>query len=147
MLEQKDSNKSLELNKSEQIKAKRLKQLLSSESSLPKLVSSTGEEMVLSESAYHALYQFLEAMESGIKVTISPIDRNMSIAEAAEVLNVSTPYLDKLLSEGEIPFETVGTLKHINDKDILDYKSSRDIKRRKHLTELTEFIQEAGFYR
>ena len=104
MLKQKSNSNSSNLEKSdeksEQINAKQLKQVISSsEKSLPKLVSSTGEEVVLSQSVNDALYQVLEAMEAGIEVTVSPIDRDMTIAEAADVLNVSSFYLEKLLIE------------------------------------------------
>lgn len=85
-------------------------------------------------------------MEAGIEVTVSPIDRDMTIAEAAEVLNVSPTYLEELLDRGEIPSRVVGTSKHINTKNILDYKSNRDAEKRKGLSELTAFIQEVGGY-
>lgn len=146
MLQQKSNSNSSNLETNEQINAKQLKQILNSDKSLPKLVSSTGEEVVLSQSVNDNLYKVLEAMEAGIKVTISPIDRDMSIAEAAEVLNVSSFYLEKLLSQGEIPFKAVGSSKHINTQDLLDYKSNRDTKRREGLSELTAFIQETGCY-
>jgi len=146
MLEQKFNSNSSHLEKSEQINVKELKQLLNSEKSLPKLVSSTGKEVVLSKSVNDTLYQVLEAMEAGIEVTVSPIDRDMTIAEAAEVLNVSSTYLEKLLDRGEIPSKVVGISKHINTKHLLDYKSNRDAERRKGLTELTGFMQEIGGY-
>ncbi len=146
MLKQKSNSNAFNLEKSEQINAKRLKQILSSEKSLPKLVSSTGEEVILSQSVNDALYQVLEAMEAGIEVTVSPIDRDMTIAEAADVLNVSFFYLEKLLDRGKIPFKAVGVSKHINTKDLLDYKSNRDLERRAGLSELTAFLQEEGFY-
>lgn len=146
MLQQKSNSNSSNLEKSQQINAKQLKQILNSEKSLPKLVSSTGEEVVLSQSVNDALYQVIEAMEAGIEVTVSPIDKDMSIAEAAEVLNVSTVYVEKLLDRGEIAYIAVGITKHINTKDVLDYKSNRDLKRRKGLSELTTFLQEEGLY-
>ena len=146
MLEQKSNPNSSNLKKSEQINVKELKQLLNSEKSLPKLVSSTGEEVPLSKSVNDLLYQVLEAMEAGIEVTVLPIDKDMTIAEAAEVLNVSSLYLKQLLDDGKIPSKAVGTSKHINSKDLLDYKTNRDARRRKGLTEFTAFIQETGCY-
>ena len=146
MLEQKSNPNSSNFEKSEQINVKELKQLLNSEKSLPKLVSSTGEEVVLSKPVYDLVYQVLEAMEAGVEVTVSPIDGDMTIAEAADVLNVSSFYLEKLLDQGKITFKAVGVSKHINTKDLLDYKSNRDVERRKGLSELTAFLQEEGFY-
>ncbi len=136
MLEQKSNSNSSHLEKSEQINVKELKQLLNSEKSLPKLVSSTGKEVVLSQAVNDTLCKVLEAMEAGIEVTVLPIDRDMTIAEAAEVLNVSSTYLEQLLDKEEIPSRVVGISKHINAKNLLDYKSNRDAERRKGLTEL-----------
>lgn len=146
MLEQKFNSDSSNLERSEQINVKELKQLLNAEKSLPKLVSSTGESIVLPKHINDILYQILEAAEAGIEVTVLPIDRDMTIAEAAEVLNVSSDYLEKLLDREEIPFKAVGTSRHINTKEILDYKSRRDADRRKGLAELTAFMQEVGGY-
>ena len=146
MLKQKSNSDSSNFEKNEQINVKELKQLLNSEKSLPKLVSSTGEEVPLSKSVNDLLYKVLEALEAGIEVAISPIDKDMTIAETAKVLNVSSFYLEKLLDDGKIPFKVVGTSKHINSKDLLNYKTNRDAKRRKGLAEFTAFIQEAGGY-
>ena len=146
MLEQKSNFDSSNLERSEQINVKELKQLLNAEKSLPKLVSSTGESIPLSKYVNDTLYQILEAAEAGIEVIVSPVDRDMTIAEAAEVLNVSSEYLEKLLDREEISFKIVGTSRHINTKEILDYKSRRDANRRKGLAELTAFMQETGGY-
>ncbi|MEM8721417.1 MAG: helix-turn-helix domain-containing protein [Cyanobacteria bacterium P01_G01_bin.39] len=147
MLKQKSNSNSDNLGKNDQINAKQLKQIiLSSEKSLPKLVSSTGEEVVLSQSVNDALYKILEAVEAGIQVTVAPLDRDMSIAEAADILNVSSAYLEKLLDREEIPAKSVGSTRYINTKDILNYKINRDTTRRKGLRELTNFLQETGCY-
>ena len=131
MLEQKFNSDSFNLERSEQINVKELKQLLNAEKSLPKLVSSTGESIVLPKHINDILYQILEAAEAGIEVTVLPIDRDMTIAEAAEVLNVSSDYLEKLLDREEIPFKAVGTSRHINTKEILDETTRNLVKQGK----------------
>lgn len=146
MLQQKSNSSSEKLEKSDKKNIKQLKQLLTSAKSLPRLVSGTGEEVVLSESVYNTLYEVLEAMESGTEITISPPNQNISVLKAAEILNVSPSYIDKLLDEGKIPFVTVCTVRQINRKDILNYKSDRDAERRKALSEFTGWLQEDGFY-
>ena len=146
MLKQQPNSSASNLEKSEKKNIEQLKQLLSSAKSLPRLVSSTGEEVVLSEFVYNKLYQVLEAMESGTEITISPIDRNVSITRAAEILNMSPSYLVELLDQGEIPYTTMGSTRHIKIRDIFNYKGNRDAQRRKDLNELTAFLQEEGFY-
>ncbi|MGL4879514.1 MAG: helix-turn-helix domain-containing protein [Waterburya sp.] len=146
MLQQKPNYSSDELEKSDKKNIQQLKQLLSSAKSLPRLVSSTGEEVVLSEAVYETLYEVLEAMESGTEITISPLNRSVTVSEAAEILNVSPCYLNKLLNNGDIPYFNIDTARHINRREILDYKHKRDLNRRKGLQEYTRLLQEDGFY-
>lgn len=147
MLQQKPNSSSSELEKSDKKNIQQLKQLfLSSAKSLPRLVSSTGEEVVLSEAVYETLYKVLEAMESGTEITISPLNLSVTVSDAAEILNVSPSYVDKLLNNGDIPYFNIGTARHINRREILDYKHKRDLNRRKGLQEYTRLLQEDGFY-
>ena len=148
MLKQKPNSDSSKLETSDKKNIKQIKQLLSSAKSLPRLVSSTGEEVVLAESVYNTLYKVLEAMESGVEteITISLVDRDMTVKEVAEVLNVSEPYLEKLLNRGEISYSTVGDVKFLNRRDVLNYKNDRNCKRREDLSNFTAFLQEAGCY-
>lgn len=147
MLQQKSNSSSSELEKSDKKNIRQLKQLFSSSAkSLPKLVSSTGEEVVLSEAVYNTLYEVLEAMESGTEITVSPLNQNITVSEAAEILNVSSSYVNKLLDRGDISCVNSGTAKHINRRELLIYKEQRDIERRKALSEFTSSLQENGFY-
>ena len=112
----------------------------------PKLVSSQGEEIELPESVYKALYQVVEAFATGTSITISPIDKPITIEETASILNVSKDYVNKLVRQGDLEYTIVGTTKHINCKDVLKYKQVRDSQRKKSLDELTAFMQQEGFY-
>ncbi|BAU64338.1 hypothetical protein STA3757_17100 [Stanieria sp. NIES-3757] len=146
MSKQLSSYSTLKPKKNETSAIKQLEKLLTAEKSLPKLISSTGEEIILPESVYNALYQVVEAMASGNSITISPLDKEMTTQEAADFLNVSRPYLIKLLEQEEIPHTKVGTHRRINYRDVLVYKQTRDRKRSKSLREFTAFLQEEGFY-
>ncbi|AFZ34658.1 DNA binding domain protein, excisionase family [Stanieria cyanosphaera PCC 7437] len=146
MSKQLSSFNTLKPKKNETSAIKKLEKFLTAEKSLPKLISSTGEEIVLPESVYNALYQVVEAMASGNSITISPLDQEMTTQEAADLLNVSRPYLIKLLEQGEIPHTKVGKHRRINCRDIFAYKQLRDRQRSKSLSEFTAFLQEEGFY-
>ena len=70
----------------------------------------------------------------------------LTTQQAADILNVSRPFLVKLLDEGAIPYRTVGSHRRIRFKDLIIYREQRKVKRRQGLKELTQFLQEEGFY-
>ncbi|MCC3414459.1 MULTISPECIES: helix-turn-helix domain-containing protein [unclassified Microcoleus] len=73
-------------------------------------------------------------------------NRELTTQQAADILNVSRPFLVKLLDEGAIPCVKVGSHRRIQLKDLIIYQEQRKVKRRQGLKELTQFLQEEGFY-
>jgi excisionase family DNA binding protein len=123
----------------------RLERLLKKSS--PKLVGPEGEEIVLPEPLYNLLHAAVSALVNGEEFSIVPEDLLLSTSKAAKVLNVSRPYLIKLLDSGEIPSApSVGTHRRVKAQDVVDYKKSRDENRSKSMKELSNFLQEEGFY-
>lgn len=116
------------------------------ENSQAKLVGANGEEIYIPESVYQLLRQVVQAMESGQAIHIVPQDREMTTQQAADFLNVSRPFLIKLLEKQEIPYIKVGTHRRIRFQDLITYKQQRDSKRREGLKEITQFLQNEGFY-
>jgi excisionase family DNA binding protein len=90
------------------------------------------------------LNTIINLMAQGKAVTINPVDAEISTQEAADLLNVSRPYVVKLLEEGEIPFHKVGAHRRIKLKDLLIYKQKIEKEREEALTELTRLSQEMG---
>ena len=88
------------------------------------------------------LMEILGAMASGRGVTIIPENAELTTVEAAEVLNVSRPFLIRLLEEGAIPFRKVGKHRRIRMDDVMAYKEDIDRKRRASLDELARLAQE-----
>ena len=68
----------------------------------------------------------------------------LTTQQAADFLNVSQPYLIKLLEAGEIAFEKVGTHRHVAFGKLVEYKRRDDLKRSRAADELTELCQELG---
>jgi excisionase family DNA binding protein len=96
----------------------------------------------LPEGAVRLLLQVLEEMAAGNTVAILPLQKELTTQEAAEILNVSRPYLVSLLEKGEIPFRKVGTHRRVILNDLLYYKKQDQESRRRVLDELTEEAQE-----
>ena len=100
------------------------------------------KKIVLPPQALHLLIGILEEMGQGNAVSLIPIHIELTTQEAADLLNVSRPYLINLLKEGKIPFHKVGTKRRILAKDVLRYKVSIDKKQLKALEALTKQAQE-----
>ncbi|MBD2039610.1 helix-turn-helix domain-containing protein [Microcoleus sp. FACHB-672] len=125
---------------------RQLEQLLSKEASQAKLVGSNGEEVLIPEPVYHLLCDIVHMMASGQAIHLIPQNHEVSTQEAANVLNVSRPYLVKLLEEGEIPHTKVGKHRRIRFEDLMAYKKQRDKKRSQLLDKLIEMTEDADLY-
>jgi excisionase family DNA binding protein len=111
-----------------------------------KLVGIDGEEILLPNSIYQVLCQLIQMMASGKVISLVQIEDYLSSQEAADLLNISRPYLYTLLEQGQIPYIRVGTHRRIRLKDVMEYKHIRDKQCHKALDELTALSQEMGFY-
>lgn len=120
--------------------------VLRSDKCIPKLVGPHGEEIILPKSVFHVLRQIIFHMMHGRAISIVPINKELTTQEAADILNVSRPYLVRLLEDKKIPFVKVGTHRRIRFSDLMDYKKRRDAERSRSLSELTQMSQELGFY-
>ena len=77
-----------------------------------------------------ALLIFAEKYSSGSPLKIIEENKEYSPNEAAEILRVSRPYINKLLDQGKIPYRTVGAHRRIEAKDLLAYKADSERKSR-----------------
>src|SRR5262245_24565890 len=100
------------------------------------------EAIELPAGAVKLLMAILEDMAAGRAVTIVPRNAELTTQEAADVLNVSRPFLIGLLAEKKLPFRMVGTHRRVRFEDILRYKEAIDFERRKVLDALAAEAQE-----
>ncbi len=102
--------------------------------------------MELPEAVYSALHQVVHLLAQGRAVAIIPYSKMLTTQQAAELLNVSRPYLVRLLEAGKIPFQRVGTHRRIRFNDLLQYRTRRDEERRQKLAHVTRLSQRLGLY-
>jgi excisionase family DNA binding protein len=103
---------------------------------------TTGEAVTIPRAAFSLLVDILIQMASGNAVSIVPIKKELTTSEAADILNVSRPYLVDLLESGKIAFRKVGTRRRVLYQDLMEYKNRIDAERRQTLAELTAQAQE-----
>ncbi len=93
-------------------------------------------EITLTQAISDLFLNMLRYIENGDAVTIVPIQSMLTTQQAADLLNVSRPYLIKRLEAGDIAFTTVGRHRRIKAEDLFAYKVARDEARSGALDEL-----------
>jgi excisionase family DNA binding protein len=92
--------------------------------------------------ALNFLVDILTQMSQGNAVTILSLHAELTTQEAADLLNVSRPFLINLLESNELSFRKVGKHRRIYLRDVLAYKENIDRQRNEVLNELVAQAQE-----
>lgn len=109
-----------------------------------KIVEEDGSEetVVIPSAAFDLLIDILSQMAQGNAVTLIPIHAELTTQEAADILNVSRPFVVKLIESGEIPCRKIGRHRRILFEDLMRYKHQVDNQRMQALDELAAQAQE-----
>lgn len=99
--------------------------LLRQRGTMAKLVGPDGETIELPASAYEVLRAAIHQLSLDNAVSIVPVHKQLTTQQAADLLNISRPFLIQLLERGEIPFERVGTHRRLKFGDVMAYRDRR----------------------
>lgn len=102
------------------------------------------ERLVVPRGAVELLARILAYMAAGQGVSVVPSHAELTTQQAAELLNVSRPFLIGLLDHGEIEYRKVGKHRRIQAQSLLAYMAHDDQKRREAADELARLDQALG---
>lgn len=102
------------------------------------------ETLVVPRGAVELLARVLAHMAAGQGVSVVPADAELTTQQAAELLNVSRPFLIGLLDRGDIEYRKVGKHRRIKAQSLMTYMARDDQERRAAADELTRLNQEMG---
>lgn len=100
--------------------------------------------IVVPAEAFRLFIEILAELANGNAVTVAPVHAELTTQQAADLLNVSRPYLIGLLEDGHIPFRRVGNRRKVLLADVLDYRRRDDQDRDEILRQLTAEAEEHG---
>jgi excisionase family DNA binding protein len=80
-------------------------------------------------------------------VPLLPVDTELTMQQAAELLRVSRPSLIKMLDEKELPYRGGGAHRRIRYEDVLLYLNAELARRAKVMEELVAETERLGLYR
>jgi len=109
-----------------------------------RLSAGHGTEFEVPRSALPALARVLESFAKGESVTVLPAYAELTTQQAADVLNVSRPFMIGLLTSGQIDYRTVGTHRRIKTTSLLRYMREDDARRGAAADALTTEAHQLG---
>jgi excisionase family DNA binding protein len=107
-------------------------------------VAVNGKEIRLPGVTLHVLKTLLSTLAKGDAVALTPIHRELTTQEAADLLGVSRPFLVKQLDAGKLPSHKVGTHRRLLYRDLMLYRQRMRKKSFRALDKLTAEGQELG---
>jgi excisionase family DNA binding protein len=110
------------------------------------LVQPDGSTLPLPEPLLRVLLSAAATLMAGYQVIVAPVQHKLTTQEAADLLNVSRPYLVRLLDGGKIASSKVGRHRRVTFGDLMEYKKQRMTERRQALENLIHESEELGLY-
>ncbi len=118
------------------------RQLSQSKSDELKVQLDDGSILALPNMVKTLFQSILTELSEGNMVNIVPIHAELTTQEAANYLNVSRPYLVKLLHDGKLPFHKIGSHRRIKYEDLKLFIAKQEKQRLQSMQELADQAQE-----
>ena len=97
-------------------------------------------------SVVRVLADALDHVQRGEAVRVIADDEEITTQQAADLLNVSRPYLVGLVDRGEIPSRKVGARRRLKLADVLLYREVDQARRLEAVAALAAEAQDLGLY-
>ena len=98
----------------------------------------------LPPSVARLLMDILKQTAAGNAVALVPVEAEVTTQQAADLLNVSRPFVVGLVENGTLPARTIGKHRRLSLRDVLAYKADQFAKRERALDEIVAMDQEYG---
>jgi len=98
----------------------------------------------LPPSVARLLMDILKQTAAGNAVALVPVETEVTTQQAADLLNVSRPFVVGLVENGTLPAHMVGKHRRLSLRDVLAYKADYIAKGEQALDEIVAFDQEYG---
>jgi excisionase family DNA binding protein len=102
------------------------------------------ESIELPPAAVRLLADMLAQIVVDNAVSVVPALAELTTQQAADMLNVSRPFLVSLLERGDLSFHKVGTHRRVRYHGLIAYKRQKQEARHRALDELAHQAQELG---
>jgi excisionase family DNA binding protein len=113
---------------------------------VPVVVDDASDAIHLPRSIAMILREILANFAAGTPVSVVSTHAELTTQQAADLLNVSRPYLVKLLDEGDLAYRMVGTHRRVRTEDLLEYRHRQTLASKRAADDLTELSQDLDLY-
>jgi len=107
-----------------------------------KVSGENGDPVKIAPAVGELIIELLGHVSNGNMVTLVPVGTRLTTQQAADMLNVSRPYLTGLLKKGEIAFEEVGKHRRVPLTALMEYRENKARRHEETLRELSRLGQE-----
>jgi excisionase family DNA binding protein len=92
--------------------------------------------------AVELMFTVLTAMANGQPISVIPQQAELSTKQAADFLNVSRPFVVKLIDEGKLPARKVNRHRRIKFADLVEFEKRSQVERTQALAEMADLTRD-----